>query len=932
MKQRKKSQIQSYANNNNNEDNDSDDDDVTLFNKEETTSTTTTTTRMNTTNNVNTKHVTKRSKNSDNSVDSISDKIDSTSSQNDTKKRSSSYRINNNNNNNNNNKRIQDEKDKQGNNELKSKQKKDLLLICQELGIEASMKETKDEIIEKILKIQNDQLEFKRKMVDNNPLCDYNKGSLEYSLPWPIISKILDLVWTESSICTCYYNDEATRKFLMYALILNQESLDHLNNQYCPIKKPKVVTLYGSEDDLDLGSQSTMIFNSVEKLKLENINIKPPNNKIISKIFNNNIKSMTPIYLLNSNITDSNTFKPFLLGFNNLTSINLLYYRGIFTKSDLFLDVLAKSPRLVGGLVKILIPKDWCKSHITLDTKLANSILTSNILPPQQMINLQTFHINHMMVGYNLDDLKLTKIVDHTRDSYFLLPNIKTIPKTITTIKFKTASDPNFIIESTFGQLNIKKLLFDSAYEMTEIMINSFAKRGYEYHGSTFKTRSTSTRQFKFIKSTTRNIPEIIIVDNKTTTKIESPQNNCYNNPTLPFYLIENIVRYSWNSYYCTCEIETSDDESDNIPTLEQCLQLIKAKSICPIHKDRSPHLGDFITKPLLQRINRLRFGLSITCKRLFGFVSKHLVKRMIFSNNLHDIPSLHLHFSNQYCLVGKSIETLTLEFKNSMALQHPNILQLGHYSNVSRLKLVESPEQSRSKIPDFYSTLFNSILAFKSLTELDVSDFPVYNTSYIYNGIDRNLIKGLKDIALVKLYYFNHRIGVVFPKYQDRADNECPLSQSLESVSINTYYLQDISKCLFQLTKLRHLRIINNNNNNNNRDANNDKLLESTKLPNGIQKISTDDPIIVTKISQIQNPQINQLTILSNDQPYEYVFDYNNIQRIVIKSSVLDSHPFISYQNNYQFIGTFVTKQTHSNIGTLKWVYIKRTNDNPNK
>ncbi|EGG18964.1 hypothetical protein DFA_02704 [Cavenderia fasciculata] len=72
-------------------------------------------------------------------------------------------------------------------NELKSKLKKDLLLICQSLEIRSMTSQTKDTIINRIIKTQNDR--FKP-----NPLCDYNKGSLEYSLPWPIISRILDVL------------------------------------------------------------------------------------------------------------------------------------------------------------------------------------------------------------------------------------------------------------------------------------------------------------------------------------------------------------------------------------------------------------------------------------------------------------------------------------------------------------------------------------------------------------------------------------------------------------------------------------------------------------------------------------------------------------------------------------------------------------------
>ncbi|EGG24195.1 hypothetical protein DFA_06342 [Cavenderia fasciculata] len=109
---------------------------------------------------------------------------------------------------------VDDQKDKEEEegytyteNELKSKLRKDLVVICQSLDIKSSSL-TKDILIQRIIDAQNKRLEFKLKMVDNNPLYDYNKGLLEYSLPWPIIGRILDLVWTESTICTCYYSSQ----------------------------------------------------------------------------------------------------------------------------------------------------------------------------------------------------------------------------------------------------------------------------------------------------------------------------------------------------------------------------------------------------------------------------------------------------------------------------------------------------------------------------------------------------------------------------------------------------------------------------------------------------------------------------------------------------------------------------------------------------
>ncbi|EGG20457.1 hypothetical protein DFA_07581 [Cavenderia fasciculata] len=149
-----------------------------------------------------------------------------------------------------------------------------------------------------------------------------------------------------------------------------------------------------------------MALNSVEKITLKTDSIQPS----ILKIFKN-IKSIT----INNSFkrkTYDNTLVRFI--FNSLkcflTSINLLDYQTASSTSDSFLEAINKSTTV--GIVKLLFPRDWCKDPIVLDTRLANNIVNSIILPPQQMPNLRIFHIIDIPHGrFDLAGTKLTKLV-----------------------------------------------------------------------------------------------------------------------------------------------------------------------------------------------------------------------------------------------------------------------------------------------------------------------------------------------------------------------------------------------------------------------------------------------------------------------------------------------------------------------------------------
>ncbi|EGG18965.1 hypothetical protein DFA_02705 [Cavenderia fasciculata] len=91
----------------------------------------------------------------------------------------------------------------------------------------------------------------------------------------------------------------------------------------------------------------------------------------------------------------------------------------------------------------------WLQESIVLDTRLASNIINSNIVPPQQMPNLQKLHVNNEH-RYNLDGTKLTKLVYQHRCN----PSITNVPPTITTLTLKQSIgilDKLAIVDRTFG-------------------------------------------------------------------------------------------------------------------------------------------------------------------------------------------------------------------------------------------------------------------------------------------------------------------------------------------------------------------------------------------------------------------------------------------------------------------------------------------------
>ncbi|EGG16194.1 hypothetical protein DFA_09222 [Cavenderia fasciculata] len=107
------------------------------------------------------------------------------------------------------------------------------------------------------------------------------------------------------------------------------------------------------------------------------------------------------------------------------------------------------------------------------------------------------------LVHYTFQDTKITTLVDHTGFEIHqtIQEFIENIPSTISTIKLKPGSNllEIFLDHVTLGLLNIKTILIDIHFEMTDLMINSFTRNGYQYHGATFKG-ATEKRQFTFIQ------------------------------------------------------------------------------------------------------------------------------------------------------------------------------------------------------------------------------------------------------------------------------------------------------------------------------------------------------------------------------------------------------------------------------------------------
>ncbi|EGG13584.1 hypothetical protein DFA_11345 [Cavenderia fasciculata] len=92
---------------------------------------------------------------------------------------------------------------------------------CKQLGIPFSHKDSSEQLINSIL-LKNVKKRFTitKKKIDNNDqqhtntMNHYNRGALEYALPWPIVQRILTLMYQYSSRCNCVHRDALDRAFV----------------------------------------------------------------------------------------------------------------------------------------------------------------------------------------------------------------------------------------------------------------------------------------------------------------------------------------------------------------------------------------------------------------------------------------------------------------------------------------------------------------------------------------------------------------------------------------------------------------------------------------------------------------------------------------------------------------------------------------------
>ncbi|EGG18829.1 hypothetical protein DFA_02568 [Cavenderia fasciculata] len=743
----------------------------------------------------------------------------------------------------------------------------------------------------------NDDKE-KYKMIDNNPLCDYNKGILEYSLPWPIIGRILDQLWTESSICTCYYS---------------HQFIDTLKSQpassFVPLHYYQMWPVY--QPLMEVYKESRMkcpmhVYHYLNDM-CPSINIAKP---FVPQL-NNNDRNKWRYQLLAQTLS---TYK-------HLTSLNMT---GVPYGTDQH-QLLNNLP---SGIIKLLLPDEWCDEPITLPPNLANTIEISNIIPAIQMPNLHTFHIpiTSYNMSYSFDHPKVTKLVHHYRFSTLEL----IVPPTIDTLKFSRLANPIFhdinavIKTNVFDALKVRKLILFGKYEISDTTINDFKRIGYEYQGTIFK--ASSKRQLHFIKTTTP--PEIIIETPQIVVPTTTMPTIFTKNPTLPYYLIEKIVRYSWNSYYCTCEVEHI-----YLDYIKQSKEFLKVKSMCPIHKDSLPSITTYRSESIVGQTNQRRFGSTLTCKRLFEYVSKHLVSRVILPFQDEERSMVHKeHYSNQYCLMGKSIKTLTIELPDSE--QSWDCMGHQYYSNVQRLEF--EPTIYEFQLPNA-DKLFLSLSRLQSLTSLDLSQSKL-------DAISGVMLTQLKNLPLLKLYY-NFVDNQFLFQEEDESENDkdddqdppnrWPLTQLLEAISINSF---DVIPKLGRLPKLRSLRIIIDQPEKGDIAELTNEQLQSI-LPLCITKLSFVD-YNIAKISKY-NPRVKELVLLPNrhltrsysDDQFYFPHDndyHDNIQKISIRVAANNYlnyfRPAIVNESNFQFIGTFYNYASSDRIVRHKWVYSRKS------
>ncbi|EGG13580.1 hypothetical protein DFA_11341 [Cavenderia fasciculata] len=736
----------------------------------------------------------------------------------------------------------------------------------------------------------------------NNTMNDYNQGALEYTLPWPIIQRILTYASRYNNRCTCVNTDalkithqsrsrnlfqrdrwdpqhqtilhtnmvlqsevkqhSLTRdqlcplhqfnldqgyepNFVLDSSPFNQVSREdcrwmrsmallskrvfafisttlftnivmdptadtwnHITNNYCIIKQPKILTLVSPSSDTQLfftnksqSSSSVQFLKNVEKIYINNPHL-VENGSTIESLINStpSLRSLTIKCDVGLSLAD--LFQNAIM--KSITSIN-------FGNALCQLTPFQLTSSIMSCLTKIILPFAFDWNSLSKDIKQNLQVISLLFIDPMDAtlqldpIDFPSLrHVHAVTIFGRLINVpnhvdKVTCFSDASPTSIAYTPRIPKYPnQNISTLRIRFGQEKvpyKYLIDRSVTITSLKKIiLFNSFTDVCQDQVNYFNSIGFNYFGSSFSVHSNTKKLIYFKKGETNNNlngsnNDINVNNNNNNNnnnqQIEQPliptmttilsDNN--KNIILPNTIINKIIKMTWKlRERCTCVYEKETIQKwikigyDILKDEQELERFNQMKDNCPTHFS---HTQPY--QPLtygLKSSNRSKLQLALINKDIFNYIANNCFSIINLNSQQFNNNTIQ-HINNPYCVAFKHFTTikgnndndniakLLLNIKDNLPYITKVVLSSGDYLQdiIKLLPNLTSIDISQTDKSSYRRIDIANLCQLKHLTKLDLTGAGLrYDTS---------LVDEIKDMPLKKL---------CVPQFYHFTYNEIPL------------------------------------------------------------------------------------------------------------------------------------------------------------
>ncbi|EGG13581.1 hypothetical protein DFA_11342 [Cavenderia fasciculata] len=717
---------------------------------------------------------------------------------------------------------------------------------------------------------------------------DYNRGALEYTLPWPIVQRILTLMYQYHTRCTCVNTDalkithqtrstylsnrdrcdpqnqtilhtnmilqsemkqhsltrdqlcplhqfnldqgyepnfvlgspppplykvsrESCRWMRSMALLSKRifafisttlftnivmdptaDTWNHITNNYCIIKQPKILTLVSPSSDTQLfftnksqSSSSVQFLKNVEKIYINNPHL-VENGSTIESLINStpSLRSLTIKCDVGLSLAD--LFQNAIM--KSITSIN-------FGNALCQLTPFQLTSSIMSCLTKIILPFAFDWNSLSKDIKQNLQVISLLFIDPMDAtlqldpIDFPSLrHVHAVTIFGRLINVpnhvdKVTCFSDASPTSIAYTPRIPKYPnQNISTLRIRFGQEKvpyKYLIDRSVTITSLKKIiLFNSFTDVCQDQVNYFNSIGFNYFGSSFSVHSNTKKLIYFKKGETNNNlngsnNDINVNNNNNNNnnnqQIEQPliptmttilsDNN--NNINLPNTIINKIIKMTWKlRERCTCVYEKETIQKwikigyDILKDEQELDRFNQIKNNCPTHFS---HTQPY--QPLtydLKSSNRSKLQLTLINKDIFNYIANNCFSIV----DLQDWPSISMsQFNNDhpYRVAFKHFITVICNELNDMDRVLSNIQNHPSYGYITKVFL-----SNGDCIQDFIKLLPN-------LTSIDISQTGSRNyPNYQLNVINLHKLKYLTKLDLTGTYMHKDSCGLLLDEIKD--------------------------------------------------------------------------------------------------------------------------------------------------------------------